>query len=338
MSALGSSVNKSKDDTGSSLKISSSKRLPTEYKQAVEELLALPERLEVWVNERRFKEAVAAILKAREILGRDKILEQAAEAMGIKAEMEDRVTDLAEALCSYLSNSALGEAETRRIIALLLQLDRREQARRIFLESRTAHLQREVSQLKFEGDVPKHVEATCRLLFTSIGLTCRDFCKAFQDASLTSGLVVWAMGEVRGLAERLRQQVFSSDDFATMARCLEVAKLHCVLIEDYGVSLGFFLANLIHQDLVRAIQDHSDRLQTSISKQVGEDAWQSRSQWVLLGTNPVKDTDRQGDDEEEEEEEISGTVILTEECSISVQQSAAILTGCRSGVNTSAVA
>jgi len=55
--------------------------------------------------------------------------------------------------------------------------------------------------------------------------------------------MIWAFGEVNKFIDRCKSLLFRSDDYddQTIARCLEIAKLHCKVLEQKGLSFAFLL-------------------------------------------------------------------------------------------------
>jgi hypothetical protein len=82
-----------------------------------------------------------------------------------------------------------------------------------------------------EGDLGLYITDLARLVFSAVNTTCEDFCSSFTENEMLSGFIVWAISELEKFGTIVKNQVFqNSDDFATMGKCLEIAKMHCALV------------------------------------------------------------------------------------------------------------
>src|SRR5690554_6476453 len=107
-------------------------------------------------------------------------------------------------------------------------------------------MRKEIQKLKFEGDLPKYVEELSQLMFSAINNTCDDFRTSFRLPALSSGLMLWVFDEMKAFCQHFKFQVFKTEDFRTMARCLEIAKIHCTMVSKIFYFILFYFLFLFY--------------------------------------------------------------------------------------------
>jgi hypothetical protein len=86
-----------------------------------------------------------------------------------------------------------------------------------------------------------------------------------------SAFVVWATQELERFGMIFRRQVFYCNDFRTIAECLEIARVHCSVLEDKGLSLSFFLWQMFRPNTVQLINTSCYKIEAALSRQLVDD-------------------------------------------------------------------
>lgn len=147
------------------------------------------------------------------------------------------VDALAERLCRELRKPVVTVAESIRVVDHLKSLQRGPKALGAYLESRSLQLQREIRKIRFDGNDLHFVTELSRVSFSLISATLDDFRKVFPDPRFLCALVQWGSDEVEHVIARLQRQVFSSTDYKLVTGCVEIAKIHCKVLDNKGYSL-----------------------------------------------------------------------------------------------------
>eukprot|EP01125_Pyxidicula_operculata_P014384 TRINITY_DN4787_c0_g1_i1.p1 TRINITY_DN4787_c0_g1~~TRINITY_DN4787_c0_g1_i1.p1 ORF type:complete len:714 (-),score=140.45 TRINITY_DN4787_c0_g1_i1:91-2232(-) len=244
---------------------------------SVHTLLELPDELDILTSERLFEEAIGAITHARNLVRETPQL-ATAEA-SIKEDLDRRIHNLSNTLIMDLQNPAIKKRESQKIIDYLHFLGFASKAREVFLQTRSRQLKNELRKLNFDGDVFSYVDELSRVVFSSINITSEDFKHSFSQKDMMSAFVVWATKVLKQYRALFTRHVFHTtdvEDFAMMARCLEVCFKYCIQLENKGYSFSFFLKEAFHDDLLEAIQSFQKRVETSINGQLTEEKWECR--------------------------------------------------------------
>eukprot|EP01114_Cavostelium_apophysatum_P024606 TRINITY_DN9689_c0_g1_i2.p1 TRINITY_DN9689_c0_g1~~TRINITY_DN9689_c0_g1_i2.p1 ORF type:complete len:661 (+),score=152.21 TRINITY_DN9689_c0_g1_i2:95-2077(+) len=248
------------------------------YQKDLQIIQDAPDDLDAAIAERRFEKAVARIESCRKVL-EDPALESTIPAE-IKDEIERRIQTLGNVLIADLQSPTVRSRESRKIITLLMRLGMPDKAREVYLDTRSIRIEREIKKLKLEGDISLYISDLARLVFSSINTTCDDFRASFTDQHMMSGFIVWAIGQIEKFGTIFRNQVFRTDDFSIMGKCLEIAKLHCTLLEGKGLSLLVVLNQMFYPNLVETINDAYRKIEVNMTKQIKTEQWNSTKQWI----------------------------------------------------------
>eukprot|EP01117_Protostelium_nocturnum_P019177 TRINITY_DN8243_c0_g1_i1.p1 TRINITY_DN8243_c0_g1~~TRINITY_DN8243_c0_g1_i1.p1 ORF type:complete len:767 (-),score=243.23 TRINITY_DN8243_c0_g1_i1:543-2843(-) len=238
-------------------------------------VLDLPEKLDVTISLRQFDNAVDLIEQVTVLMQNDEKLNLVVSANNnLRSEVDSRMQKLIAILLSDLSNGMNKSSESRRLIALLLRLGMPDRARETYLETRSKQIEREIKKMQLEGDLTLYISELARLVFSSINTTCEDFRASFQEPEMISGFVVWVIGELEKFGIVFRNQVLNqTDDYSTMGKCLEIATMHCSLLESKGLSLSFILTQMFYPNLINTIEKYYRKIEENLEKQVGLEKW-----------------------------------------------------------------
>ncbi|PRP80617.1 hypothetical protein PROFUN_11560 [Planoprotostelium fungivorum] len=242
-------------------------------------LLQLPEKLDVAIALRQFEHAVSLIGQVAPLMERNVALEVlAATTLNLKNDVQQRIARLIEILLQDLSNGHIRSSESRNIIGLLLRLGMSDKAREVYLETRSRQIEKEIKdrKMQLEGDLTLYVSELARLVFSYLNTTCDDFRSSFTEPEMSSGFMVWAIVELEKFGTIFRNQVLNhSDDYATMGKCLEIAIMHCSLLESKGISLSFVLRQMFYPDLIDTMRSYHESVQNNLQNQIASEKWVS---------------------------------------------------------------
>ncbi|KAJ3218340.1 exocyst complex component exo84 [Dinochytrium kinnereticum] len=229
----------------------------------------LPHELDVSIANRDFNVAVNLIEKARSLLYgsySQSILQACIQPL------YERISRLASLISNDLANPVCTKTQARTNIELLQRLGLEDQARDVFLYSRSQALHSQIRLIKLNGEVSVYVDSMANTVFSFIRHTCDWYNLAFQNTEVASGFLKWVRQEVERFGSTVRRQVFEANQpFDTIAFCLEHITLHCKQLKDVGLDLHFVLDHLFFSDIVRAIENYATMINGQIVKEVEND-------------------------------------------------------------------
>ncbi|KAI9327477.1 hypothetical protein BDR26DRAFT_842971 [Obelidium mucronatum] len=229
--------------------------------------------LDVLIAHREFDTAVTEILKARNIFVQhpDTKIKYQYE----RQDVEDRVDILASFICRDLANPIASTTQIQDNIDRLILLGLGNQARAIFLESRSAIIHHRIKLVKFDGDVADYVNDLSMVVFRLIRSTCDWYNVSFKESTMASGFLKWVRNEIESFGDIVRRQVFESrKPFCVIAECLDHTLHHCEMLRDIGLDLTFVLDQLFHHDLINSIEEYRRKGKEMIIKYIDEDVFQ----------------------------------------------------------------
>ncbi|KAJ3293381.1 exocyst complex component exo84 [Rhizoclosmatium sp. JEL0117] len=228
--------------------------------------------LDVLIAHREFETAVTEILRARDMFANypDTKIKYQFE----RQDIEDRVDVLASYICRDLANPIASKTQIQDNIDRLILLGLGNQARNIFLESRSDIIHHRIKLVKFDGDVADYVNDLSMVVFRLIRSTCDWYNVSFKETTMASGFLKWVRREIENFGDIIRRQVFESHKkFSVIAECLDHCLHHCEMLRDIGLELTFVLNQLFHHDLVAAIEEYRRRGKDNIIRFIDEDSF-----------------------------------------------------------------
>ncbi|XP_052286222.1 exocyst complex component 8-like isoform X2 [Dreissena polymorpha] len=243
----------------------------------VDWLQELPENLDMCIAQRDFEGAVDLVEKVNSHL---KDCQKTPAVKEFRARIDHRVKQLTEGLLSELQVTAErslrgGPRAARRAVAQLIRLGKSAQACSLFLKMRSTIIKYNIRQLKFEGATSLYVRCLCGVFFSSLSETGREFHKAFpQLLGCFSAFIVWTKTEMENFITIFKRHVFDSkSSLATISECVSIATNHCAELANGGLDVGFYLDNMISEELEKAILESRHQIIESIKFRAGEDQW-----------------------------------------------------------------
>jgi len=151
----------------------------------------------------------------------------------VRQAVDHRVSLLASRLAADLSSaSLLSQTYLRSHIQYLLALGLQEQAREIYLHTRSFTLKEVVRKLKFEGDIVGYIQRLSSAVFRFLTDTGKYYIATFAEQHLSSGYVLWASQELEEYAAIFRRYVFYNHSFRVVVDCLRIVAKHCVEVRE----------------------------------------------------------------------------------------------------------
>ncbi|KAI8803168.1 hypothetical protein BJ742DRAFT_872731 [Cladochytrium replicatum] len=206
-------------------------------------LTELPDELDVLIAHREFDRSVSYIEKARKTLN-SKIADTP-RVITMKASVEERVAVLSALVSRDLVNPIITKRQVQIHISRLMKLGLGEQARNLFLSTRSATMRHRIRQLKFDGEVVSYINKLSEIVFRTIRNTC---------------FVRWVKNEIENYATIFRMQVFDGrQNFMAIENCVQATLRHGRQLRDVGLDMTFVLDLLFFEDLAKAVEIHARR-------------------------------------------------------------------------------
>ncbi|KAK1116519.1 hypothetical protein K0M31_018982 [Melipona bicolor] len=252
----------------------------TEYHEPPPEwMLEVAEDLDSCIAQRHFEEAYALLEKAKAHLKDAQLTPLLIE---IQSKVNDRGRSLVDVLTKELESSAEAKSlqggglrSARRVVKLLIQLNRSAQACQLYLRLCGAVLKARLKRVKREGATAPYVKQLSAIAFSNIVEITKEFLKIFsQSTNCTSGLVVWCSQEIKHLTTHLTKQLFIPQvSLNTLVECIVCVRSHCDQLTQLGMDFRYQLDGQLRSPLAKAIQDTGEKYVEIVKKHIAEDTW-----------------------------------------------------------------
>ncbi|XP_014469738.1 PREDICTED: exocyst complex component 8 isoform X2 [Dinoponera quadriceps] len=231
-------------------------------------VLEVAEDLDSCIAQRHFEEAYSLLEKAKTYL-------KDAQSTPLLTEIQTKVNERGRSLVNVLTKELESSAEAkslqggglrsaRRVVKLLIQLNRSAQGCHLYLRLCSAVLKARLKRIKREGTTAAYVKQLSAIAFSNIVEIAREFLKTFpQSTNCTSGLVVWCSQEVKHLTSHLAKQLFMPQvTLSTLVECIVTVRSHCDQLDGQ-----------LRSPLAKAIQDAGENRAGTVKLNVSEDTW-----------------------------------------------------------------
>ncbi|XP_003692547.1 exocyst complex component 8 [Apis florea] len=252
----------------------------TEYHEPPPEwILEVAEDLDSCIAQRHFEEAYSLLEKAKTYLKDAQITPLLLE---IQLKVNDRGKSLIEVLTKELELSAEAKSlqggglrSARRVVKLLIQLNRNAQACQLYLRLCSAMLKARLKRVKREGAIAPYVKQLSAIAFSNIVEITKEFLKLFpQSTNCTSGLVLWCSQEVKYLTTHLTKQLFIPQvSLSTLVECIVCVRSHCDQLTQLGMDFRYQLDGQLRSPLAKAIQDTGEKYVDTVKEYIAKDTW-----------------------------------------------------------------
>ncbi|XP_043260267.1 exocyst complex component 8 [Colletes gigas] len=242
-------------------------------------MLEVAEDLDSCIAQRHFEEAYSLLERAKAYL---KDAETTPLLLETQSKVNDRGRSLVDVLTKELELSAEAKSlqggglrSARRVVRLLIQLNRSAQACQLYLRLCSAVLKARLKRVKKEGPIAPYVKQLSAIAFSNIVEIAKEFLKIFpQSTNCTSGLVVWCSQEVKHLTTHLTKQLFIPQvSLSTLVECIVSVRSHCDQLTQLGMDFRYQLDGQLRSPLAKAIQEAGEKYVDTIKVHIAEDTW-----------------------------------------------------------------
>ena len=242
-------------------------------------MLEVAEDLDSCIAQRHFEEAYSLLERAKAYLKDSQVTPLLLE---IQSKVNDRGKSLVDVLTKELESSVEAKSlqggglrSARRVVKLLIQLNRSAQACHLYLRLCSAVLKARLKRVKKEGTISPYVKQLSAIAFSNIVEIAKEFLKIFpQSTNCTSGLVVWCSQEVKHLTTHLTKQIFTPQvSLSTLVECIAAVRSHCDQLTQLGMDFRYQLDGQLRSPLAKAIQDAGEKYVDIVKVHVAEDTW-----------------------------------------------------------------
>jgi hypothetical protein len=181
--------------------------------------MELSDELDVLIAQRDFGQAITMVERARGIIAG--CIGETARLHLIRTNLNDRITAIARLVSLDLTSPATTKTQIQEDIQRLQRLGLGDQARDIYLSTRTTLIRHRLRQLQYNGDIVAYITDYSEIFFRLIKNTCEWFSVSFHNASMASGFMKWIQKEVFNFSSTFKKQFFDMDhEFSTIVECV----------------------------------------------------------------------------------------------------------------------
>jgi hypothetical protein len=199
-------------------------------------LLELSDDLDVLIAQRDFGQAISHVEKARLII--ESCKGETTRLSILRSNIEERVTAISRLVSMDLISPAATKSQIQGDIKRLQRLGLGDQARDIYLTSRSSIIKHRLRQLQFNGDIVSYMIDYSEVFFRLIKNTCEWFQVSFHDPSMASGFMKWIHDEVHKFTVIFRKQTFlMNHGFRVITDCVVTATERCQDLNSIGKGL-----------------------------------------------------------------------------------------------------
>lgn len=146
----------------------------------------------------------------------------------LRSNIDERITTLSRLVSLDLTSPAATKSQIQEDISRLQRLGLGDQARDIYLTSRSSTIKHRLRQLSFNGDIVSYMIDYSEVFFRLIKNTCEWFGVSFNDPSMASGFMKWIQIELAKFATIFRKQTFEMNhEFNVISACVLTALEKC---------------------------------------------------------------------------------------------------------------
>ncbi|KAF9581366.1 exocyst complex component exo84 [Lunasporangiospora selenospora] len=220
-------------------------------------LAEFTDELDVLIAQREFDGAVAGVEKATVMLSQISL--PGAKREDSRKRLDERVSRLARAILMDLGNPHVAKSMALKNVGWLERLGCLDQAKEVFLTSRTKVIRQRMGLAKSKRDPVVHIEELSVIVFTTIWNTCEWFEASFKSPKMTSSLVKWVKEEIENFADNYKDIVFGQGNFQVIADCFKIAQEQCSKLKEVGLDQLFVLETMLMPYLAEIISEHERR-------------------------------------------------------------------------------
>ncbi|KAI9476614.1 Cullin repeat-like-containing domain protein [Zychaea mexicana] len=231
----------------------------------------LPDELEVAIALRQFENAVKDIEQARKLFSSYK---RETPLLRESKRQVDKYTESLSSIISHdLSNILLTKIQFQRLVNWLLRLDKGEEAREVFLNTRSLIIKKRIRQLTFEGDSTTYINELALVVFTLVRNTCEWYRDSFKQNEMASRFITWVREQTEIYADIYKRQVFNHSQLncQIIADCFKSTLDQCSILRKVGLDLKFLLEDFFLENVRETILAYEKRCMEKADKFVAAD-------------------------------------------------------------------
>ena len=228
-----------------------------ELEEAAEWLKDIPEKLDVYVAQREFDEAVCLIEQTKLCL---KDISDTHAFRDVRARLGHRINKLSAILMKELEASPSGSLRggpraARKAVGLLIRLGFSAKACELFLENYRQIIQRDLGDVKMEGTVSLYISNFAATFFMGLRNAATEFERAFgENDGSYSAFIVWCNKQLQSFAKQSSDTIFPQEGadslpLSAIADCVAAIKKECSSLHNSGMDFDFALMQLYHPHL-----------------------------------------------------------------------------------------
>ncbi|XP_015183700.1 PREDICTED: exocyst complex component 8 [Polistes dominula] len=242
-------------------------------------MLEVAEDLDSCIAQRHFEDAYSLLERARTYL---KDTTMTPLLLEIKTKVNERGRALIDVLIKELELSSKSKSlqggglrSARRIVRLLIQLNRSAQGCKLYLRLCSAMLEARIKRVKREGAIVPYIRQLSAIAFSNIAEMAKEFLKLFpQTTNCTSGLVVWCSQEIKYLTSHLTSLLFIPQvSLSVLAECIVAVRSHCDQLTQLGMDFRYQLDGQLRSPLSKVILVTRDNCIDTFEANIAKDTW-----------------------------------------------------------------
>ena len=233
-----------------------------ELEEAAEWLKDIPERLDVFIAQRDFDEAVSLIEETKLCL---KDISDTHAFRDVRARLSHRINKLSAILMKELEASPSGSLRggpraARRAVGLLIRLGFSAKACELFLENYRQIIQRDLDDVKMEGMISLYISNFAATFFMGLRNAATEFERAFgENDGSYSAFIVWCNKQLQSFAKQSSDTMFPQEGadslpLSAVTDCITAIKKECASLHSSGMDFDFVLMQLYHPHLSQVNQ------------------------------------------------------------------------------------
>ncbi|KAI4497387.1 hypothetical protein M0802_007398 [Mischocyttarus mexicanus] len=242
-------------------------------------ILEVAEDLDSCIAQRHFEDAYSLLERARTYL---KDTTMTPLLLEIKTKVNERGRSLIDVLIKELELSSKSKSlqggglrSARRIVRLLIQLNRSAQGCKLYLRLCSTMLEARVKRVKREGAIVPYIRQLSAIAFSNIADMAKEFLKLFpQSTNCTSGLVVWCSQEIKYLTLHLTSLLFIPQvSLSVLSECIVAVRSHCDQLTQLGMDFRYQLDGQLRSPLSKVILITSENYIDTFETHAAKDTW-----------------------------------------------------------------
>lgn len=168
---------------------------------------------------------------------------------------------------------------SRRILKLLVDMDKCREAAAIFLKSSTVALRSSQRQAR-QNNLP-----VSELFFCDLAQVASEFLRAFRNyEACTSALIVWSNDELNYFTQQLIKHFLTKGtNMEVIANIVESVRVPCSRLTEIGLDLSYYMEGLLRAPLEILMEESKQRLIETVNRT--EDNWQP---YNLVSRNSIR--------------------------------------------------